>query len=99
MKKVISKEEVAKIAKLSNLTLKDEEISKFADQFTKTIEVVDELNEVETFGLKPTSQVTGLTNVWREDNVDETRVLPQELALSAANRSYKGFFVVERIIE
>lgn len=99
MKKVISKEEVAKIAKLSNLTLKDEEISKFADQFTKTIEVVDELNEIKTSGLKPTSQVTGLTNVWREDNVDETRVLPQELALSAANRSYKGFFVVERIIE
>lgn len=99
MKKVISKEEIAKIAKLSNLTLKEEEISKFADQFTKTIEVVDELNEVETFGLKPTSQVTGLTNVWREDRIDEARVLPQELALSQTKRSYKGFFVVERIIE
>lgn len=99
MKNVITKAEVEKIAKLANLTLTEEELKKFPEQFSKTIEVVDELNEIDTAGIGITSQVTGLVNVWREDEIDEKRVLPQDLALSQAKKSHKGYFVVERIIE
>jgi aspartyl/glutamyl-tRNA(Asn/Gln) amidotransferase C subunit len=49
--------------------------------------------------VKPASQVTGLENVFREDEVNEKDTLTQDQALSNAPRKYSGFFVVDQILE
>jgi aspartyl-tRNA(Asn)/glutamyl-tRNA(Gln) amidotransferase subunit C len=95
----VTPEEVRKIGKLANLTLQNNEVELFAGQFTKTIEVVNELNEIDTSNIPATYQVNGLTNVTREDEVDLSRVLPQEVALREAKATHNGFFVVERTID
>ena len=95
----ITSDDVKKIAKLANLTVLPEEVEKFADQFTKTVEVVNELNEIDTTGIPETYQVNNLTNIYRNDVVDESRVLSQQLALSQAKKTHNGFFVVPRIID
>ena len=43
--------------------------------------------------------MTGLVNVFREDEVDVVHMLSQEEALANASRYYNGFFVVDQIIE
>jgi aspartyl-tRNA(Asn)/glutamyl-tRNA(Gln) amidotransferase subunit C len=65
----LSHDQVRHIAKLARLNLTDEEISMFAGQLSDIFEYVDQLNEVDTGGVEPTSQVTGLENVTREDEV------------------------------
>ncbi|MBI1871879.1 Asp-tRNA(Asn)/Glu-tRNA(Gln) amidotransferase subunit GatC [Candidatus Collierbacteria bacterium] len=95
----ITKSDVAKIAKLANLTITPDEEGLFADQFSQTIDVVDQLNEIDTKGLPPTSQVTHLENVTRPDEVDKDRILTQAEALSGAKKTHKGFFVVKQILE
>ena len=95
----VTPDEVKKIGKLANLKLQDNEVDLFADQFTKTIEVINELNEIDTNNVDATYQVNGLSNVTRADEVDMTRVLPQETALREAKKTHNGFFVVERLID
>lgn len=95
----VTEDEVKKIAKLANLKLPDNEVELFAGQFTKTIEVVNELNKIDTSNTEATYQVNGLSNVTREDRVDLTRILPREIVLSEAEKTSNGFFVVERLID
>lgn len=95
----VTPDEVKKIGKLANLKLQDNEVKLFAEQFTKTIEVVNHLNEIDTTNVSATYQVNGLSNVTRADEVDMSRVLPQASALREAKKTHHGFFVVERLID
>ena len=67
---MLKKDQVKHIAKLARLGLKDDEIEKFAVQLSSILEYVELLNEVNTDGIEPTSQVTGLKNVTRADKVE-----------------------------
>lgn len=67
----LSKEQVEKIALLARLGLKEEEKEVFAKQLSSILDYVEKLKEVETQGIEPTAQVTGLVNVYREDEVLE----------------------------
>jgi len=75
----LTKDDVKKIAHLARLGLTDEEIEKFAPQLTDILNYVEMLSEVDTTGVEPTSQVTGLANVTREDEVDQSLSTPDEL--------------------
>lgn len=67
MKKNLTTEEVKYIAKLANLTLTENEVKKFSDQLSEVLDYIEKLKEVETKNVEPTSQATGLENVFRED--------------------------------
>lgn len=98
-KVIVSSEEVRKISKLASLRLVDNEVDLFAKQFTETIDVINELNEIDTSGVSETYQVNGLSNITREDVVDKNRILPREIALRESRETHEGFFVVPRIID
>jgi len=61
--------EVEHIAKLSRLELTEAEKEKFANQLSGVLEYVGLLNEVDTSKVEPTAQVTGLSNVFAEDQI------------------------------
>lgn len=65
----LTKQEVEKIALLARLGLSEEEKEIFAKQLSSILDYVEKLNEVDTTGVEPTAQVTGLENVMREDEV------------------------------
>ena len=67
--------DVKKVAKLANLLITEEESNKLSAQFEDTIKVVNVINELDTTTVTPISQVTGLTNVMREDVIETDRVL------------------------
>lgn len=64
---MITPEQVKHIAKLARLGLLEADVEKFAKQLSSIMEYVEKLNEVEVKDVAPTSQVTGLENVMRED--------------------------------
>ena len=75
---MITTQEVQHIAKLAKLDLSQEEYARFTPQLGKILEFFGELSEVNTDGVPETSQVTGLKNITRSD---EIRVDGQEEAL------------------
>ncbi len=63
----LTREDVLKLAQLARLKLTDAELSNFAAEITSILDYVEQLNNVDISGLRPTNQVTGLANAWRED--------------------------------
>jgi aspartyl-tRNA(Asn)/glutamyl-tRNA(Gln) amidotransferase subunit C len=96
---IITSDTVSHIANLAQIPISKEEEKKLAEGFTTTLIVVDQLNTVDVTGVEPTSQVTGRTNVFREDVVDEKNILTQDKALSNAKKTHNGYFVVDQILE
>jgi aspartyl-tRNA(Asn)/glutamyl-tRNA(Gln) amidotransferase subunit C len=90
---------VKHIAQLANIPVSEDEEEALAIAFTDTLKVVDELKEVDVTGVEPTHQVTGLTNIMRDDVVDEERMFTQEEALANGKNTHDGYFVVERLID
>ncbi|MBI5449243.1 Asp-tRNA(Asn)/Glu-tRNA(Gln) amidotransferase subunit GatC [Candidatus Gottesmanbacteria bacterium] len=95
----ISPHEVGHIASLTKVPLASEEEQRFAKAFNVTLAVVDKLFSIDISSVAETHQVTGLTNVFQEDEIDSGRMLTQEEALANAPRSHNGFFVVDQVIE
>ena len=93
------KVDVKHLAKLAQMPVSKEEEKTLEKGFVQTLEVIDQLSELDTSKVKPTSQVTGLTNVLREDKVDKERMLTQKQALSNAKKTYKGYFMVPAIFK
>lgn len=98
-KKKLSKEDVLHIAQLAHLNLSDGEIEKFQSQLSKIIAYISKLKEVDTEGVIPTNQVTGLTNKTREDKVKPADSLTPQEALQNASRKNGSFFQVNALFE
>lgn len=88
--------DVPYVAQLANLPLTEKEKGKLEKELTQTLEYVATLNSIDTKNIEPTSQVTGLTNVMREDTTLPS--LSQEEALSNARSTHNGFFKVPAIL-
>lgn len=65
----LTRDDVLKLARLARIELEEDEIDKFAQEFSAILQYVEQLQSVDVDGLEPTSQVTGLKNVMRTDTV------------------------------
>lgn len=96
--KDLTKDEVLHIAKLANLPISDENIEMYRTQLSETISYVENLNELNTSGVEPTSHSTNLTNIFFEDGTENNRLFTQEEATANAKMVKKGQFVVKRLM-
>ncbi len=75
----LTKEQVQKIAQLARLELTDEEMEKYAGQLTSILTYAEMLKELDTSSVAETSQVTGLSNVTRSDELGAALCTADEL--------------------
>lgn len=71
------------MARLSRLRLSDEEIERLQTELSSILQYVETLQSVNTDGLEPTSQVTGLRNVMRKDETKDYQASPDALLRNA----------------
>lgn len=93
----LTKEDILKLARLSRLKLSDSEIDEFKDEISAILGYVEKLSEVDTEGLKPTYQVTGLTNVTRSDEVKSYGISTKEL-MKNVPKTEGNYIKVQRMI-
>ena len=65
----ISTSDIQHLASLSSLALADDEVDGLRQDLENIIGYIEQLGELDTSGVEPTYQVTGLENVWREDEI------------------------------
>lgn len=75
----LTRDDVLKLAQLARISLTDTEADVFTAELSAILEYVEQLSAVDTEGLQPTNQVTGLTNVMRDDTVIDYGYEPHEL--------------------
>lgn len=93
----ITRQDISHLAQLSSLNLSETEVDNLEVDLNKIIGYVNLLNELNTSQVEPTYQVTGLENVWREDNVAPVKVIPDQLIALAPN-SFEHQVKVQKVL-
>ncbi|WP_273852776.1 Asp-tRNA(Asn)/Glu-tRNA(Gln) amidotransferase subunit GatC [Guptibacillus spartinae] len=93
----ITKEEVKHVANLARLEMDEAEVEKFTTQLDDIISMAEQLNELDTENIEPTTHVLDLKNVLREDKVQPW--LSREEALKNAPDQENGQVKVPSIFE
>lgn len=92
----ITDEEILHVAHLARLELDKDAIARFSAQIGTVLEYVDQLQQVDTEGVVPTSHAISLNNAFRED--EEKEHLDPEAALANAPEQEDGSFVVPKVV-
>lgn len=93
----ISRDDVLHLAQLSSLQLADDEVAALQQNIGDILGYVAQLGELDTTGVEPTYQVTGLENVWRDDVV-QTGSVDREQLLALAPDSSDGQVKVPKVL-
>src|SRR5882672_2437475 len=94
----LTTQEVLKLARLARLKLSKEEIEQFRKEISEILAYVEQLDKVNTDKLEPTYQVTGLTNVTREDVVKDYGTTQKDL-LKNVPELEGDYIKVKRVLE
>ncbi|MEI7689584.1 MAG: Asp-tRNA(Asn)/Glu-tRNA(Gln) amidotransferase subunit GatC [Candidatus Saccharibacteria bacterium] len=93
----ITREDVLHLAQLSSLKLDDSEVDGLQANISDILGYVENLNKLDATGVEPTYQVTGLSNVWREDTVIDYG-LSREALLDLAPESTDNQVKVPKVL-
>lgn len=93
----ISEEQVKRVAHLARLAITENEAQMLTEQLDKIITYAEQLNELNTDNVEPTSHVLEIKNVMREDRAQTG--LPREEVLKNAPEHQDGQFKVPGIME
>ena len=75
----ISRDDILKLAQLSSLSLSETEVTDLQGDITSILSYVEQLDELDTDGVEPAYQVTGLHNVTRADTVASGSIKREDL--------------------
>jgi len=88
---------VAHIAALARIRLAEAELESLADELSHILSWVEQLNEVDTTDVPPTTSAVAASLPMREDVVTEGGC--GDDVLGNAPRTARGFFVVPKVVE
>lgn len=93
----ISREDVQNLALLSSLQLDDAEVDPLRDDIGRILSYVELLNELDTEKVEPTYQVTDVSYVTRDDEID-TYGIDREAVLALAPSRTENSIKVPKVL-
>lgn len=94
----LTRDDIVYLAQLARLELSDQEIETFQKELSAILKYVEQLQTVDTADLEATTQVTGLTNVMREDTVIQYPATGKALLKLVPNADADGHLKVKRMV-
>lgn len=97
---MFNKDRIKHIADLARLELTEEEVKEITPQLSDIIDYIEQLKEVDTSNTEATAQVTGQTNVLRQDLSEDWAQDEKAVALEQAPDGLQsGQIKVKRVLE
>ena len=93
----IEPDQVRRIARLARINLTPDELEQFANQLSDILNYVDQLSELNTQDVEPTTHPLKISNVFRQDQIGQS--LSNEQALANAPCTHGDFFAVPKVLE
>ena len=93
----ITRKDVEHVARLSRLSLSEEEKAHFTEQLGKILGYMEKLNELDTSKVLPTAHPFFSKTVWREDRT--YRWSQAEPLMENAPEKEESFFKVKKVID
>ena len=92
----ISSSDVRKVAQLARLELPEDQIDTYTEQLEEILSYIDQLREIDTVNIPPTTRAVEVINAMREDLV-EVKCSREDLLNQAPHRE-GDFFRVPKIL-
>ena len=93
----LTKQDVAKVARLSRIKMDDDKLEELLPQLSNIIGFVEQLSEVDTDNVEPLASVVDINARLREDEVTDGGYAKE--ALANAPEELEGYFVVPKVVE
>lgn len=93
------KEELETTAFLARIEVKEDEKEKYLSDLNKMLDQVELIHSADVTAIRPTTHVTELRNVWREDIVKPCPKETLEHMINAAPKKEGTFYKVQKVIE
>lgn len=93
----IDTETARRVAHLARIKVEEDDLPSLAQDFSRILEFVEQLNEVDVEGVEPMVSVTPMRLKRREDVVTDGGM--QDKILSNAPDAREGFFAVPKVVE
>lgn len=93
----LKQDEITKIANLAKLNISDEQMGEYEKRLTSILDLVEQMNSVDTSGVEPMAHPLHMTQRLREDAVTEEN--QREHFQEHAPSVEKGLFVVPKVID
>ena len=93
----VSREDVAKVALLARLTIPDESLSEVTERFGRVLELVDELNSIDTDTTQPMSNPHDMHQRLRVDVI--TADNQRQALMASAPAQEHGYYLVPKVID
>lgn len=92
----LSKEEVKKVANLARLEITEQEEEEFAPQLNAILDYFEQLKELDTENVQPTTRAIEVSNITRSDT--QVTYEDRESLLNSAPEREEDFFRVPKIL-
>lgn len=93
----LTTDDVLKLASLAKIDLSKAEVDSLRTELSSILDYVELLKKANVANLKPTTQVTGLENVMRSDEIDPENPEPDEL-MKNVPYSANSFIIVRKML-
>jgi len=93
----VTRDVVRKIAELAQLQIRESEIERVIEKMNQVLELVEEMQAVDTNGIEPMAHPLDATQTLRADKITETNQRDQFQEL--APETQDGLYLVPRVVE
>jgi aspartyl-tRNA(Asn)/glutamyl-tRNA(Gln) amidotransferase subunit C len=93
----VSPQDVEKVALLARLTISESDLPEVTERFARVLDLVDELNTIDTQDVVPMSNPHDMEQRLRPDAV--TRSNEREALMASAPLQEQGYFLVPKVID
>ena len=93
----LKQDEITKIANLAKLNISDEQMGEYENRLSSILDLVEQMNNVDTSGVEPMAHPLHMVQRLREDVVTEEN--QREHFQENAPSVEKGLFVVPKVID
>lgn len=91
---MLTREEIKRIASISKLIIKDEEIEEYRKDMSKIIEFIDGINQSEEIDIDEFDSITNTENVFNEDVVIQSYDVSE--ILKNSKDAEDGYFLIKK---
>lgn len=95
---MLTKEEIQHIAALARIGVSEKDIEKYQKDLSAVLDYFKQLEEVNTDGIEPIGHITGMLNVFRNDDVADFGSLGKEAILQNAPETKDGQVKVKSVL-
>ncbi len=94
----LTQDEIRDVATLARIGVTDAEIGDYKKDLSSVLQYFDKLQEVDTDAVEEIGHITGMTNVYRADAVDEMDEDGKALIMDNVTDVHDGYIKVKNVL-